>query len=141
MKEHIEKLEAELIALKEAYKKQERDEYEKQNHNVFKKGDWIKKGDEFGKVGWVENKAINITEDMGYCGIDLRSGRGGFAAACKRDEWQLIEGDELTYLTKKHELKLELTGEQLQDLILRYRYVNQSDTTKLFMDALKNAGK
>jgi hypothetical protein len=141
MTEHIERLEKELIALKDAYEKQQRDEYEKQNHKTFKKGDWIKKGEQIGKVGWIKNDCMNITEDMGYCGIDLRSGNGGFAAACKRDEWQLIEGEELTYLTKKHKLKIELTGEQVQDLLMRYKYVNTSDTHNKFMKALKEVGK
>ena len=141
MKEHIENLEKGLIALKDAYNKKEREEYEKQNHITFKKGDWIKKGEQIGKVSWVKNDSMNITEDMGYCGIELRNGSGGFAAACKRDEWQLIEGEELTYLTKKHKLKIELTGEQVQDLIMRYKYVNSSDTHNKFMKALKEVGK
>ena len=141
MTEHIEKLEKELIALKEAYKKQQRYEYEKQNHKTFKKGDWIKKGEQIGKVGWVKNECMNITEDMGYCGIYLRNGRGGFAAACKRDEWQLIEGEELTYFTKQHKLKIQLTGEEIQDLLMRYAYVNSSDTHNKFMKALKEVGK
>ena len=38
MIEHIKKLEKELIALKEAYKKQQRDEYEKQKAAILRRG-------------------------------------------------------------------------------------------------------
>lgn len=140
MKEHIKKLEQELTALKEAYEKQERKDYEKQVHKVFKARDWVKKGNQFGRIGWVKNKSLNIAEDMGYCGIDLRSGNGGFLT-CKRDEWELIKGKELLYFTEKRKLKLTLTGEEIQSLMLSYRYVNKNETHDKFMNLLEKTAK
>ena len=147
MKEHIEKLEGyiekikkELQALKLAYQEKEKKEYEKQKHKTFKIGDWVVNGVTVGKVGWVENKEMGITEQMGYCGVFLRHGNGFLLAASRRDEWSLIKGKELAYLNGTHKLEVELTGEQLQEL--RYIYQNgpQSEATTVFLEALKNTG-
>jgi hypothetical protein len=147
MKEHIEKLEGyievlekELQALKLAHETKEREEYEKQEHKTFNIGDWVVNGVKVGKVGWVENKEMGITEQMGYCGVFLRHGNGFLLAPSKRDEWSLIKGKELAYLNGTHKLEVELTGEQLQELKYLYQNGTQSEATKVFLEALKNTG-
>ena len=140
MKEHIEKIEKEFKALKLAYQEKEREEYEKQEHKTFNIGDWVVNGVKVGKVGWVENEEMGITEQMGYCGVFLRHGNGFLLAPSRRDEWSLIKGEELAYLNGTHKLEVELTGEQLQELRDLYQNGPQSEATTVFLEALKNTG-
>lgn len=114
MKKEIEQLENQLIELKKAYEKKEREDYIKAKHKVFKEGDIITNGVDTGIVGWIENKHMNITADMGYMGVSLISGTRGFSAGLKRDEWELVND---LYYTEEYALKMTLTGLEIEDLL------------------------
>lgn len=114
MKKEIEQLEANLAQLKREYEMQERLNYENATHKVFKEGDIVKKGDQVGIVGWTENNAINCPQNAGYMGVSLITGTRGFMAPCRRDEWELVNDP---YYTNSYELKAELTGLEIEDLL------------------------
>lgn len=114
MKKEIEQLEKQLSELKKAYDKKEHEYYIKSAHKNFKEGDIITNGIDTGIVGWVENKHMNITADMGYMGVSLISGTRGFASPLKRDEWDIVIDP---YYTNSYELKAELTGLEIEDLL------------------------
>lgn len=114
MKQEIEQLETQLSILKRAYEKKEHDDYLKSKHKEFKIGDIITNGVDIGIVGWIENKHMNITPDMGYMGVSLISGTRGFSSPLKRDEWELVNDP---YYTNTHEIKITLTGLEIEDLL------------------------
>lgn len=114
MKKQIEQLENDLLELKKSYEIKERIEYENSVHKTFKEGDIVSRGNEVGIVGWTENKAINCPESAGYMGISLITGTRGFLAPTKRDEWGLVNDP---YYTNVYEIKLELTGLEIEDLL------------------------
>lgn len=135
MKEQIKKLEEQVAELKAAYEKEEKEKYENQEHRDFLKGDIVTDGTNVGIVDWTENMAINCPHKRGYMGVHIISGRRGFAAPCKRDEWMHVDDP---YYTTKHILKLELTGLELEELkySLGYRNVNPNNTKTLLLDIL-----
>lgn len=114
MRKEIEQLEKQLVELKKAYEKKEHEDYTRAKHKDFKEGDIITNGVDTGIVGWVENKHMNITADMGYMGVSLISGTRGFASPLKRDEWDIVND---LYYTNTYELKFELTGLEIEDLL------------------------
>lgn len=113
MKKEIEQLENSLSELKRKHELQERLEYESSVHKVFEEGDIVKKGDLIGVVGWIENNAINCPRKAGYMGVSLITGTRGFLAPTRRDEWELVND---SYYTNTYNLKLELTGLEIEDL-------------------------
>lgn len=114
MNKQIEQLENDLLELKKSYEIKERMAYENSVHKTFKEGDIVSRGNEVGIVGWTENKAINCPESAGYMGINLITGTRGFLAPTKRDEWELVNDP---YYTNVYEIKLELTGLEIEDLL------------------------
>lgn len=114
MKQEIEQLEKQLAELKKAYEKKEYQDYVKSPHKVFKEGDIITNGIDTGIVGWVENKHMNITADMGYMGVGLISGTRGFASPLRRDEWELVNDP---YYHNNHKIEIELTGLEIEGLL------------------------
>lgn len=114
MKKEIEQLENSLLELKKQYEVNERIDYEKSPHKAFKEGDFVKKGDTVGIVGWVENQAIKCFEDAGYMGVSIITGSRGFLAPTRRDEWDLVDD---RYYKNSYELKMELTGLEIEDLL------------------------
>lgn len=114
MNKEIEQLEQSLVELKRQYEIKERLDYEKSPHKAFKEGDFVKKGDVIGIVGWVENKASNLPEHAGYMGVSLITGTRGFMAPARRDEWDLVDD---RYYKNIYELKMELTGLEIEDLL------------------------
>lgn len=138
MQDQFERLEKELKLLKEDYERLKRDEYERKSHKTFKEGDCVKKGEQIGLVVWVQNATLSISEDMGYCRINIVNGRGG-NAIFKRDEWELIEGEESVYLKSSHKVELHLTGEEIQYLLMNTRF-NTSKAHNKFTNLLKEAG-
>lgn len=114
MKKEIEQLEIILAELKREYETQERLNYENATHKVFKEGDIVKKGNQIGIVGWVENGAISCPEKSGYMGISLITGTRGFMAPARRDEWELVSDP---YYKNSFEVKIELTGLEIEDLL------------------------
>lgn len=137
MRKEIEQLEKQLIELKKAYEKKEHEDYTKSQHKEFKKGDIITNGIDTGIVGWIENKHMNITADMGYMGVSLISGTRGFASPLKRDEWELVNDP---YYMNTHELKLELTGLEIEDLLyyIGPRNFNHNAAKSKLIDLLKS---
>lgn len=121
MKLEIEQLERNLVELKRKYEVQERLDYENTVHKVFKEGDIVSKGDMFGIVGWTENKAINCPENAGYMGVSLITGTRGFLAPTRRDEWDIVTDP---YYINNHEIKIELTGLEIEDLLYYIGPVN-----------------
>ena len=111
----IERMENILKDLKAELAKESERIYRTSPHKTFRKGDWIYRGKEWGKVYWVENECINLLEEDGYAGIDLYSGTRGLYVG-KRDEWNLMNDTDIEYLNSEH--KIYLTGEDIQ-LILR----------------------
>lgn len=114
MKLEIDELERNLVELKRKYELQERLDYESATHKAFAEGDIVKKGDVVGIVGWTENKAINCPKNAGYMGVSLITGTRGFLAPTRRDEWELVNDP---YYTNPYEVKLELTGLEIEDLL------------------------
>lgn len=114
MKKEIEQLESILAELKREYEIQERLNYENATHKAFKEGDIVKKGDQVGIVGWVENMAINCPEKSGFMGVSLITGSRGFMAPARRDEWELVIDP---YYKNSFEVKIELTGLEIEDLL------------------------
>lgn len=110
----IAKVENILKDLKEELVQESERIYRNSPHKPFKKGDWIYKNNEWGKVYWVENECINILEDDGYAGIDLYSGTRGLKV-CKRDDWNPMIDIDVEYLNNVH--KIYLTGEAIQVIL------------------------
>lgn len=116
MKENIQAMRQQLDHMEAALKQQEADEYENKPHKSFTIGDWVQKGNRIGKVEWTENMACNCPESKGYMAVDLRSGTHGLACFEKRDEWEKIPQDKFVYYTALHTYKVDLTGEQKEQI-------------------------
>jgi len=130
---HIEEIEKNLAAMKEAYAEEQKESYEKKEHKHFEVGEIVTDGNNVGVVGWTENKACGAAYEMGYMGIDLINGNKGFMAFAKRDEFKLVES---TFYNDVHDVKLSLTGVQIVDLKYRLRTTNSSETTREVMKIL-----
>ena len=114
LKASIEKMECLLKEMKADFEKAEEKEYREAAHKTFKKGDWVRKGEEWGKVCWVENKGINCGENDGYMGINLHSGSRGFKV-CRRDDYEILQDADVRYLVSSH--RMSFTGEEIQEMI------------------------
>lgn len=137
MKLEIEALEKNLAELKRKHELQERLDYESSPHKSFKEGDIVKSGDQVGIVGWTENKAIKLPEEAGYMGASLITGTRGFLSMTRRDEWEL-ETD--PYYTNKYEIKTELTGLEIEDLLyyIGPQNFNPNDAKSKLISLLKS---
>ena len=114
LKASIEKMESLLKEMRADFEKAEEKEYREAPHKTFKKGDWVRKGKEWGKVYWVENQGINCGENDGYMGIDLHSGSRGFRV-CRRDDYEILQDADVRYLVSSH--RMSFTGEEIQEMI------------------------
>lgn len=114
LKASIEKMESLLKEMRADFEKAEEKEYRESPHKTFKKGDWVRKGEEWGKVYWVENQGINCGENDGYMGIDLHSGSRGFSV-CRRDDYEKLQDADIRYLVSSH--RMSFTGEEIQEMI------------------------
>lgn len=88
----------------------------KRPHKAFAKGDWVKKGNQIGKVEWTENKVCNCPESDGYMAVDLKYGNHGLACFEKRDDWDKVSDEEYAYFTGIHSHNIVLTVEQKEQL-------------------------
>lgn len=138
MKKQIEKLEHQLKELKEAYNVQEQKIYESKEHKYFEKNDIVKKDKKTGVVEWTENKSCNCPYERGYMGVRLLSGGGGFIAPTRRDDWEKVVGPEYHYYVKLHNIKLQLTGLEIENIKHTYggRNINSSKAKIKLLDAL-----
>lgn len=141
IKDAIDALESDLRSLKKAYEDLKREVYEGGDHKVFAPGDWVKQDRRIGVVEWVENKGLGITPDMGYCGISIRTGTGGFMPSCKRNDWDLVQDEELEYLITEKNITLLLTGGEMLTLIMALKWANANDVTKKALNALHSTKK
>lgn len=124
MQEIIDQLKKNLKELEEQHAVKEYEDYKKQIHKSFKVGEYVRKGQQIGKVYWVENKAMNCVESDGFMAVDLMTGTRGLACFEKRNEWQLVSAEEKNYYDTAHILNIQLTGEQIEDI--KY-YLNLSN--------------
>jgi hypothetical protein len=137
MKLEIEALEKNLAELKRKHELQERLDYENSPHKSFNSGDIVKNGDQVGIVGWTENKGIKLPEQAGYMGVSLITGTRGFLSMTRRDEWELVTDP---YYTNKYEIKTELTGLEIEDLLyyIGPKNFNPNDTKSKLIVLLKS---
>ena len=95
------------------------EEYQKQPHRNFAVGDYVTDGADIGKVGWIENRSMEIAKEDGYFGLDRLNGSLGFKAPCKRDRFRLLTATEKTQFTQQTERRISLSGEEIE-IILHY---------------------
>nr|WP_308571058.1 hypothetical protein [uncultured Prevotella sp.] len=131
MDKEIEQMEKALKALKEAKAREERLAYERKPHRGYKEGDLVCKGKEWGRIGWVDNQ--------GYCGIAIKSGSRGFRVSCRIDEWTPMDEGDKDYLTQK--FKVELTGEEIQELLYKLSVSNWSKMADEVRKKLEKIGR
>ena len=110
LKHQVEKLEKQYVLTK-------RKEYEAQKHKTFYVGDWVTNGTDVGVVGWVENKAMDISESDGYFGLDIKNGSLGFRAPCKRDEYELLDENKAEYYIQIQAIHIAITGEEIDSIL------------------------
>lgn len=139
MKEQIDKLRKYLDELEKTWEKQQADAYKKQPHKSFSVGQWVTDGTYIGVVAWVDNPALNIEEGNGYFGLDIRNGARGFRAPCKRDEFELLKGKELSYWADNHDVSLTLNGDELEYLINEVAVGNWSELRESVKKKINNA--
>jgi len=115
-------------------KEREKEDYKKQKHNFFVKGDWITDGKDIGIVGW--------TDEDGYLGLDIKNGDGGFRAPCKRNNYQLLSEELVDYYTGKTTITIEVTGEDIEAFYMSYlgvKNVNPHPLKTKLMEAFDSA--
>jgi len=125
MEKEILELEAQLTRLKEAYRKQQKEQYENKLHRNFNFGDIVTDRNIVGMVAWTENKSIGLDHKMGYMGLEIVSGNRGFIAPVKRDDYTLVTDP---YYTDIHSITLQLTGLEIEEL--KYCLGSYSNKTK-----------
>lgn len=107
----IQQMREALDALERELNEKEEVAYRSRKHKNIKKGDWVRKGDEVGIVGW--------TDENGYFGLDIKTGNMGFRAPCRIDEYDLLPEELLLYYTKSRTYRVSLTGEDVADILYR----------------------
>jgi len=126
MEEIFQKLRDAIDKLEEEYKRKQIEEYKKTPHIQFKTGDIVTNGEIIGRVVWTENPALNISEEEGFMGVDILNGDLGFLGPCKRNDFRLVSRDTLKLLMQPHDIFIELTGEQIYELLY---YIDSRDTS------------
>jgi len=124
LKEQIEKLEEQLRQFKKSYEEQETLNYRNQTHKHFEEGDIVTNGNYVVKVEWLDNKAVGMPYEHGYMGATILNNSLGFGTF-RRDEFELVKDN---YYTKEHEIKLYLTGTEIERIkhYLHSRNMNPS---------------
>lgn len=130
MLDKIEALKKQVDELEEYCKEWEREFYKRSTHNVFAVGDWVTDGKYVGVVGWVKNERLDIKVDDGFFGLDIKNGDLGFRGPCRRDDFRLLDDEEVKYYTTEKEYILPLTGEEINDLLYRIGRSNGSKATE-----------
>ena len=141
-KDELTKLRDVVDAAIEEEEKREAEDYKKQNHTVFEKGDWVTNGEEIGVVGWVENKCHGLSESDGYFGLDIKNGNGGFRAPCKRNEYWLLPNELRCYYESLKTITLNVTGEEIEAFYMSYlgmKNINPSSLKSKLIEAFDSA--
>ena len=119
-------------------KEREIEDYKKRTHNFFIKGDWVTDGNDIGVVAWTDNKALNLEQDNGYFGLDIKNNDGGFRAPCRRNDYELLSEELVDYYTDKNTITIEVTGEEIEAFYMSYmglRSVNPSPLKTKLIEA------
>ena len=141
-KDELTKLRDVVDAAIEEEEKREAEDYKKQNHTVFEKGDWVTNGEDIGVVGWTENKCHGLSESDGYFGLHIKNGNGGFKGPCKRNEYWLLPSDIEYYYKSLKAITLEVTGEEIEAFYMSYLGVinmNPSSLKSKLIEAFDSA--
>lgn len=127
-----------ITKMSDDYDKKQVELYKKQAHKSFKIGEWVTDGKDTGIVSWIRNEAMGISESDGFFGLDIKNGNLGFSAPCKRNDFDILCGVHREYYLNKHHISIDLTGEEIDDLLYRlgHKNVNPSKTKSIIIDEL-----
>ena len=133
IKDAINVLKTELSEIEKEFERVEREIYKAKPHKRFHVGQWVKKGEEVGIVGWIRNENCNISEDDGYFGLDIKTLNRGFRAPCRTDDYEPLNDSELAYFTQTKPVTFIVTGEDIEWLRNRLAYSNSCQSRTKFL--------